>query len=206
MCGATSAQEDLQSEQMAFYKTANEQSATTFAEDQAILKQMQDVYSPILAKGPNQKGFSDEERNNLDSQAIEGTADNYSKAARAVNESIAAEGGGNIPMPTGSQIALKEQVAEAAAREESRQQSEIINADYTAGRTQFNQASEALLSASHELNPTAYSNAATNAGSAASKTASDIAAANNSWVNAALGAAGSIGSAVVSENPGNIFG
>jgi hypothetical protein len=59
---------------------------------------------------------------------------------------------------------------------------------------------------SGELNPTAYNNSATGAGDSASKTANDIAQAQNSWINAALGAAGVIGGAVVGENPKGIFG
>jgi hypothetical protein len=205
MCGATSEQKELQREQMDFYKQGNERAATAFAEDQAILTQMQQIYAPILAKGPNQRGFSDEERNSLDAQTIDGTADNYARASRAVNEEMAAKGGGSA-MPTGAEIQLKQDVASSAAKEESRQQAQIIAADWAQGHKQFGEATDALMTASGHLNPTAYQNSATEAGGAASKTANDIAVASNSWVNAAIGAAGALGGAVVSENPGGIFG
>lgn len=205
MCGATSEQKQLQASQIAFYNQATQHAETTFNEDQEILKQMQGVYAPILAKGPNQRGFSDEERQNLDTQVTEGTAKNYQQAARAVNEHLAAQGGGNIPLTSGADAQLQSEVANASAAEQSRQESQVIAADYSQGHKQFTEATDALLAASHELNPTAYSEAATNAGSAAEKTANDIAAANNSWVNAALGAAGGIGSAIISENPKGIF-
>lgn len=206
MCGATSEQKQLQAAQIDFYKESVKEAETAFGESQAMLTSIKSIYDPILAKGINQKGFSDEERTNLDTQIKEGTASNFQKASRAANEQMATLGGGNNPMPTGGQEQLKEEVANAAATEESRQQSQVITADYAQGRENFVQATNAELAASAQLNPVNFNEAATGAGSAAEKTASDIAAADSSWVNAALGAVGSIGSAVVAENPHGIFG
>lgn len=206
MCGATGAQEQLQQSQMEFYNEATQQARTAFGEDQAILKGLEDVYSPILAKGPNQKGFSTEQENDLNASAVEGTATSYQHAAKALNEQLATEGGGNIAMPTGGQQQLKAELAAASAGSEAQQLTHIKEADYAQGYDEFKLATNALSEASGRLNPASYDNAATGAGSAAEKTASDIAAENSSWVNAALGAVGSLGSAVVSENPGNVFG
>ena len=82
MCGATAAQTNLQNEQAQFYQTANQEAAQTYGEDQALLQQMQSVYAPILAKGPNQEGFSAAETQDLNSQAVEGTAENTSRRRR----------------------------------------------------------------------------------------------------------------------------
>jgi len=206
MCGATSAQEQLQTEQTAFYAQATQEAATTFSEQQAVLAQMQAIYDPILAKGPNQKGFSTEEENDLNAQAVEGTARNYKQAATAVNEQLGAEGGGNIPLTTGAQTQLKSETAAAAAQQESSEQSQIEQADYAQGYSEFQGATSALENVSGQYNPTAFESNATTAGSAASTTANEIAQENNSWVNAAIGAAGSIGGDVVDQNPGEIFG
>jgi hypothetical protein len=206
MCGASSQQQQLEQEQADFYQSAMQESQTAFGEQQDLLKQMEAVYNPILAKGPNQMGYSPEELATLNAQAVEGTAQNYQQAARAVGEQTAAEGGGSISMPTGAQTQLKQQVAQAAAQQESGEESQIQEAGYSQGYNEFVQATGALATASGDLNPAGYGEMANQAGAAASSTANQIAQENNSWMNAALGAAGNIGSAVVNQNPGGIFG
>ena len=62
MSGPSSQQLQLQDEQMQFYQQGQQESQTAFSEQQDLLKQMEQVYSPILAKGPNQEGFSGEEK------------------------------------------------------------------------------------------------------------------------------------------------
>lgn len=192
MSGPSSTQIQLQQEQADFYAQGIQQSQTVFGEDQALLKEMEAVYNPILAKGPNQRGFSTEESNNLKAQSVEGTASNYSRAARAVNESIAAEGGGDNPLPSGGEEQLKEEVAASSAGEQSREESQIEQADYAQGEHEFEFAGSELAAASGRLNPTAYSSAATGAGSAAEKTAEAINAEQNSWLAPVLGAVGAV--------------
>src|SRR5579884_3939285 len=102
MCGPTSAQTELQSEQADFYRQMTQEYTTVFGEDQGILSSLTKTFEPILEAGPNQKGFSDAERNDLNSQAIEGTAKNYAAADRALKEDQAAEGGGDTVAPTGT--------------------------------------------------------------------------------------------------------
>jgi hypothetical protein len=58
MSGPSAAQQQLQTEQADFYQQAIQQQETTYGEDQSILKMMTGIYEPILAKGPNQEGFS----------------------------------------------------------------------------------------------------------------------------------------------------
>ena len=206
MSGPTAAQTNLQNEQAAFYQQATQNANTTFGEDQQLLQQLQSIYDPILAKGPDQEGYSQDELNDLNAQAVEGTAENYQGAAKAVNENLAAQGGGNISLPNGGADQLKEEVAASSAQQESSEENQIKQADYAQGYNEFQTATGALEDVSGQLNPTAYEGAATSAGSAEGVTANQIATENNSWENAVLGAAGSIGSAVVSENPGGIFG
>lgn len=197
MCGASSQQEQLASEESAFYAQGMQESATVFAEDQALNAAMNAVYEPILAKGPNQTGFSEAELNSLNAQAVEGTAQNYQQAGKAVNEQMAAEGGGNISLPTGAQTQAKEEVASAAAGQESSEESQITQANYAQGYSEFQGATAAMEAESGQLSPASYENAASNAGSVANSEANAIQAANNSWINAAIGAVGSIGGAAL---------
>lgn len=204
MTGPSSTQLQLQSEEAAFYKQGVEQSETTFSEQQDLLNQMKQIYSPILAKGPNQEGFSPAEKAGLESQAIEGTAKNYSQAARAVGGQIAAEGGGNNPLPTGGSEQLREEVGASAAGEESNEQQQIEQADYAQGYQEFQGATAALETASGQLNPAAYENAATSAGNAAEETAKDINAEQNSWEAPVLGAIGAIGGGIATGGMSNL--
>lgn len=207
MCGPTGAQQQLQQEQMDFYQQGQQEAKQTFGEQQGILQQLESVYEPILAKGPNAKGFSQAEEQDLNATAVDQTAQNYARAAKVAGEQIASEGGGNVPGgTTGSQEQLREEVAAASAQQESTEESQIKQSNYAAGREEFAQATGALATASGQLSPVSYENAATEAGGAAATTANEIAQENNSWINAAIGAAGSIGSSVVDMNPGGIFG
>lgn len=192
MCGASDEQKQMQQEQLDFYKQAEDESRATFGEQQGILSQLQDVYKPILQRGPNAKGFSDAQRNDLNATVVDGTARNYGQAARAVNRNIAAQGGAP-GMTTGAQMQLKSEVGDAAAEQESSEQSQVLQSDYAQGYNEFQQATNALSEASGQLSPTSYLNAATSAGTAASDTADRIAQENDSWLNAAIGAAGTIG-------------
>jgi hypothetical protein len=199
MSGPSSQQIQLQNDQLQFYQEGMQEAQATFGEQQDLLAQMEAVYNPILAKGPNTNAFAGAEQSALDAQAIEGTASNYSQAARAVGEQVAAQGGGNNPLPSGSEEQLKEEVATSAAASESAQEQEILQAGYATGEKEFEQAGEALSVASGQLNPTSYESAATGAGSAAETTAYQINKEKNSWVAPVLGAVGALGSAGISK-------
>jgi hypothetical protein len=201
MSGPSSSQLQLQQEQMDFYKAGQQESQTAFGEQQDLLKQMEAVYNPILAKGPNQEGFSGAEKAALDAQAVQGTAANYSQAAKAVGEQVAAQGGGDNPLPSGAGTQLKEEVATSAAAQESGEESQILSADYAQGYNEFTQAGNALATASSQLNPTGYEGAATGAGTAAETTANQINQEQNSWLAPVLGAAGALGSAGIGAIP-----
>lgn len=206
MCGATTQQNNLSQEQADYYAQTIQQQSQNYGEDQDLIKAMTAAYEPILAKGPNQEGFNDQELTSLNSQATEGTATNYAQAEKALGEQQDAAGGGNPSLSSGAQTQQSAELAASAANEESGQKQQILQADYAQGYNEWQQAGQGIEAASGQLNPVGYSGAATGAGSAASNTANEIAQENNSWVNATLGVLGSVGGAIVGENPGGIFG
>lgn len=201
MCGATAEQKNLENEDAATLQQYDQMMQTQYANQTALYSKVNAVLSPILQAGPNQEGFSTAEKNNLNAQAVEGTAENYQSAAKAVNENLAGEGGGNSPLPTGGQEELKEQTAESAAQEESRQESEIEGADYQQGYSEFQNAEEGEMAIASGENPLGYAGAVTNQANATGNEANSIAQEDNSWVSAALGAAGSIGAAAIGKIP-----
>ena len=195
MCGATDQQEELQQEQIDAYKQMQDLTAKQYANQQEIYAPMAAQFQSILAKGPNTQGFSAGERENLDAGAVDRTAQNYKGAATAVNEKLAGLGGGTNPLPSGSVVGLQQNVALSSAQEQSQEESKIAQADYDQGYQQWKDAGQGSLAIAAGENPLGWSDSTTSSGSAASKTASDVAAEDNSWVNAAIGAAGSIGAA-----------
>jgi hypothetical protein len=182
MCGPSAEQTKLQDQQTAFYEQMQKQDAVTFNEDQDILKQMQSVYAPILAKGPNQQGFSDAQRDDLNTQATEGVARNFAHANTALREQQAASGGGDEFLPSGVKDQQQEQMDIAAEGAHGDQQLTIKNDDYAAGKEEFDKATTALQGTSSLLNPNGYAGSANTAGKNATDTANTIAAQSTSWM------------------------
>lgn len=193
MCGATGAESKIQAEDIATLQQYDQEQQQQYARQTELYAKVNSVLQPILAAGPNQRGFSDEERNNLNAQAVEGTAENYQAAARAVNEHLAAQGGGNTPITTGGAAQLQAEVAQSAVQQESKQESDITSADYEQGYREFENAETGEMAIAAGENPLGYMSAVTNQENAAGNEANQIAQQNNSWVNALIGAAGSIG-------------
>lgn len=193
MCGASSQQKQTYDEQQQFYQQLMKEQDTAFAQDQSVLAQIRSVAAPIFAAGPSQEGFAPQEKAALETQATQGTAATYAKAATAVNENLAAAGGGNLAIPNGAADQIKAQVAESAAQTESAEKLQITGADYQQGYQNWLTAGNQMMGVSGQLNPTAYGSTANQGGSAAASTANQIAEESNSWINAAIGAAGAIG-------------
>lgn len=191
MSGPTEQQNELGDAQLAAYKQAATLTAQQYANQQSIYGPMTTQFESIFAKGPGQKGFSDEEDEDLNAQAEEGTAENYGNAARAVGEAQAGRGGGTNPLPAGADSAIQSGIATSAAQEESRQESQIEAADYGEGHSDWENAGQGLQAIAAGDNPLGYEGAETSSGSAAGTTASEIASEDDSWLNAAIGAVGS---------------
>jgi hypothetical protein len=194
MC-ATGGQEQLGQQESAAYTQAQQLTQQQYGSQQAIYGPMVAKFQSIFNAGPNQEGFSPEEKQNLNSQALEGTAENYAGAAKAIGESEAAEGGGTNPLPSGAQEQLKANVATSAAENESNQETQIVGQDYAQGRENFGNAASGLESIASGENPLGYESAATSAGGLANSEENAIAQEDTGWESAVLGAAGSIGSA-----------
>ena len=206
MCGGPSRQEvDIQKKQADYYDVMTQQAKEVFGEANQVFKDLQSAFAPIVAAGPNQEGFSPEEKTAMMTEATEGTAQTYNKAAKALGQQVASEGGGNAYIPNGANEQLKEELLNSAAANESANKNAIIQKDYDIGRANFMQAAGVLGGATGTFNPaTGMSGEATNAGGAAAKTAEDITQANNSWMNMVGGVLGGIGGAVVSGGMSNL--
>jgi hypothetical protein len=191
MC-ASAEQDTIQSEDIATMQQYDQEMQTQYADQTNLYSQVNSVLQPILQGGPNQEGFTPAEKNNLNEQVVEGTAENYSAAAKAVGESEAAEGGGESELPTGAQDQMKEEVATSAAGLESQEEAQVEQQDYQQGYSEFENAEEGEMAIATGENPLGYAGATTSAESTAGSEANAIASQNNSWINAAVGAGGAI--------------
>ena len=200
MC-ASDAQNNLQTEQMDFYKQLQQQDSQTFGEFQDILPQITAAYSPILAAGPSQNGFSTAETNDLNTQADEGTAQTYADANRALKEQQAARGGGNTYLPSGVDNAESESLLSDAAAKSASQKLQIKQAGYAQGNQNFRDATAALTGEQSILNPQGAASVANSGGSSAGTTANQITSENESWEAPLIGAAGAVGAGALKGRP-----
>jgi hypothetical protein len=198
MCGSTGAQQQVQSSQINFMNQLQSQAGSVFGDASNVFQSLMSTFSPIVAAGPNQQGFSPALLSSLNSQAITQTGQAYKNAAAAVGNAESAINGGNTNLPGGSQIATEDYLASAGANQTANELMGITQANYAAGRQNYENAVSGLEGATNVFNPaTSAANAATSAGTAASNTANQIAQEQNSWVGAVTGLAGSLGGAAL---------
>ena len=199
MCGASSEQKEIEQKQSALLDQMMNQSQEVFGDSSQVFKDLQSSFSPIVAAGPNQNGFSPAEESALRSNAITETGQAYRNASTAVKEANAAFGSGNEFLPGGSEIGRDVQVANQGAAQTAGALNKIDLANAQTGRENYFEAAKGLAGTPEVFNPaTGAGNAATNAGSAAAETANEIAQENNSWVSAVTGALGGIAGSAAS--------
>ena len=190
--GASQQQTDLANSQQQFYDTMTKDYSTQFANQNSILSSLQNSLNPIIAAGPNQYGFSKDQENVLNSQAIQGTGQQYANASKAVNENIASAGGGDEYLPSGVASQQRSQVATAGANQASSQLLGIKQAGYQQGYNTYESALGQLSGVAGMYNPNGTASSANSAGSSANTTLNQIEQENQAAnpFNAILGAAG----------------
>ncbi len=178
--GATAEQKDLAKKQAQFFDTMTQQQNQQFAGQTAILDSLRRVQQPIVEAGPNQEGFNQATKNILNTQAIEGTANEYKKVSQARREQMAARGD---VVPSGVDEKQLNEIATAGAQDAATKRLQIAQANYDRGWTNFNNASAAMSGNAQIYNPIGTSGAATGAGGLASQSADTVQKANaaGSW-------------------------
>ena len=126
------------------YGTAINQAKAEFGDANTVFNDIQNSTAPIVAAGPEQTGFSAQQESAINAQTIDQTAEQYKNASAAVKESIGAQNGGNIALPSGANIATEEALAEAGAQQVSSGLRANTQADYAAGNQNWEFAEGAL--------------------------------------------------------------
>lgn len=181
--GASQQQKDISAAQSNYYNVLTQQAQEEFGLASGIFNQLKDMFSPILAAGIDQQGFSKAELDTLNAQVVNQTGANYHNAAQAVNEELAAQGGGNVRIGSGANDLVRERVADSAAQTASNEELQVQENNYATGRQNFLNAAAILSGAPGVFSgATAAAGVANNAGADASQTANEITQANNSWM------------------------
>lgn len=134
--------------------------AERYGKQSAVLQNLNNMLTPIAEAGPDQQGFGANELAALNTQAGEGVGANYAKASQALNNTLAARGGGSEVLPTGASAALKGTLASSAANELSREQTGITEANYGQGRQNWQHATAGLSALANQYDPTSFGSGA----------------------------------------------
>jgi hypothetical protein len=204
MCGPSAGQSAVSNEQQSFYSQLSQNYSTEFAGQQGILSSLTSAFSPILAAGPNQQGFSPAENAALNTQAMNQSSANYKNAATATQSAEAGRGGGNAYLPSGVNSEINQQVASGAASNLSQEELGITQANYAQGRQNFNTAAGALSGVANMENPQGGAGAATGAGNSAFSSATTEYNQGNAWMGMVGGALGGAASAVTGGLTGGL--
>ena len=113
--GASSTETDLAKQQTGLFDTMQSELSTVFGASSNTYNMLNAAYSPIVAAGDNQMGYSLATNNLLRSQIVTTGAQQFAADAKGVREETAAMGGGNSMMPSGFGVGASMSVANQAA-------------------------------------------------------------------------------------------
>ena len=205
-CGATGQQKQIAQSQQNFMTQAQTQAGSVFGASNTVFQSLLKTFSPTIAAGPNQEGFSPALLSALKSQIITGAGTAYKNAKAAVGNAQSAYGGGNVVLPSGAQVETDLGLAENAANLTAEQLNQLTQENYAIGRENYNKAVTGLEQAPGVFGAaTSATNAATGAGEAAANTANQVAQADQSWVSAVTGALGTIAGSTLGPLTGNLM-
>lgn len=197
MCGGPSQQQnDLSNEEADFYRTQVQAYNTAYQNFSTIQDTLNQQFAPVIAKGPGQRGFTDQERNDLMTKAREGTATEFSKAQQAVNSNFASRGGGNdvTNITSGAAGQTESDLAAYAANSEADTEMGINEADYSLGKTEYDQAIQGEEGLAAGWNPNTWSGSVNQSAKTANDEANEITKEKESvWGNVLGGLSGVAG-------------
>lgn len=174
MCGPSGQEEAIAGQEQSFASMLQSNYSQYFGAQSQVLQNLNNMLTPIAEAGPNQQGFAGPELAALETQANQGVGQNYDQATRALNNKLAAQGGGNAYLPSGATAALQGRLSQAAADQQSSENLAITNANYTTGRQNWQNAVTGLNALSQDYNPNALAEQASGANKSAFEQANQI--------------------------------
>jgi hypothetical protein len=146
--------------QASFFNQLVSSFTQVFGTQQGILNGLRQVWEPIFQSGGIGAGIPAVTA--LRTNTTENVTQAYQNAKQAVNEQMAARGGGNAYVPSGVEDEINAQLTSNAAKTQATTQNEITT-------NLFKEASDVLGGIASMENPSPYASTAVNAGEAAQK-------------------------------------
>lgn len=174
MCGPSQQEKTAQAVQTDITSTLRANYNDYFSKQSGILDKLNGILTPIAQAGPDQQGWGADERAAINTQIGEGVGNNYAKASQALNNTLAARGGGNEMLPTGARAALQGSLASSAANQISGEQLSATRANYDQGRANWQHAVGGLDALAGRYNPTAIGSEMSSSNSSAFNMADKI--------------------------------
>jgi hypothetical protein len=194
-CGPSGGEKAIAGEQSALFSQLTAQSQAVFGAGSQVFNQLMGTFSPLVAAGPGQYGFSAAEDAAMRSAAITGIGQGVKNAQQVAAEQAAAKGG---IIPSGAQAAQQAQIATAGGIATGQAETGITEAGYQQGRQNWATAVQGELGLPGVFSPaTSAGSAASGAGQAAFGSQQQMAAQSDQWVGALGGVLGSLGGAAV---------
>lgn len=186
----------LQKQQLAqtqqFYTQLLSMYQQSFGATSDIFKGLVQGLQPIFQAGPSQMGFSPQELAALNTKAMDTTSQGYQQTMQAVNERMAARGGGAYYTPSGAEAQIQSSVAQNAENQLSSEQLGITQAGYDQGLKNY-QFAAGMLGGIPQAEASTFSGftgpltGAANAASSAAGVLSGVGGLSSSGINAATG-------------------
>jgi hypothetical protein len=192
MCGATSGQNQQASASAGAYNTAVNNAQSVFGSSNKVFSDLMSTFSPTVAAGPSQNGFSGQTLSNLNSQAVTQTGQEAQNEKAAVGNAEAATSP-TSNLPSGGQIGSDLSISENAGNQTASELSQIQLANEQQGNANYKTAVAGLEGATGVFSPaTGATEAASSAGNTAGTAVNSVANANQSPWQLAAGALGGV--------------
>jgi hypothetical protein len=150
MCGSGSLS-SIEAVQKLTASTLSSDFNTVFKENQNILDTIAPSLSGIITKGVGQAGYTPEEDAARKSEILATNSAATRQASSAAGESIAALGGGNQVLPSGSKEAIMGGIAERGAQTGASELQQETAQNYETGRQNYFEATKELPQATSTL-------------------------------------------------------
>jgi hypothetical protein len=139
MCGASGIENKAFQNEVNIESILRNDFTAIFGKNTGILDMLEGSLAPQVQGGPGQYGFTPAEDAARRGQATEQLAQAGTEAANAVRSSMAAQGGGNTLLPSGSQAAIDAALAQQTATRQAEAQMGITQQGYDVGRENYYQ-------------------------------------------------------------------
>lgn len=200
VCGPTAAQSQILGQQQGFASQVTSQAGAIFGNASTLFNSVMNSLVPTISAGPSQSGFSASEMAARNAGVVTAGSQAAANAKSAIGNANASQGGGNTGLTAGATTVAGANAAADIAQGTAGELNKVQQESYDVGRQEYSEAIKGAEGATEMFNPaTSAASAGTESLNAAASNANTQAAQSQSWVNAAIGALGSVAGAATGK-------